>query len=345
MLLIQSQNSIEVHTPAKINLFLRILGQRSDGFHELETVMAPVSLYDSLRICLVDTTSRETIRQPGSLGASRDRTLTRDDDAAGGGPAIDGIGIEISPAASKLKDLPLQDNLVWKALRLLFDECGVEVPVRVKLVKRIPAEAGLGGASSDAAAVMMAANQLCQLGCSTTELATLAGQLGSDVPFFIHEGWAACTGRGEQVEPIQVGGVLHLVIVKPPVGLATAEIYRRWKMQAANQSLGANPQDSAAMRRMLAALGQGDWRQVGRAMRNDLQQAADATTPWVQRVASRFQGWNCWGHQMSGSGSSYFGLCRNAHHARRVAGFLRASGLSRVFAVQTLAESRPGLAL
>jgi 4-diphosphocytidyl-2-C-methyl-D-erythritol kinase len=195
----------------------------------------------------------------------------------------------------------------------------------LRLVKRIPAAAGLGGGSSDAAAALVAANEGWQLGRSHDELAEWAAELGSDVPFFLVGGPAVCRGRGERVAPVAGLGLLHFVVVRPPAGLSTAAVYG--VCRAAAQPQAALP--------LIDALRRGDWQQAGRRLLNRLQPAAETLSPWVKRLEEEFSQLDFLGHGMSGSGTSYFGLCRHARHARRSARRLEANGVGSVFAVRS----------
>jgi 4-diphosphocytidyl-2-C-methyl-D-erythritol kinase len=202
----------------------------------------------------------------------------------------------------------------------------------VALVKRIPAAAGLGGGSSDAAAALRLANSAWQLELPPAHLAELAAEVGSDVPFFLSGGAAICRGRGEQVERLYGCGAQHFVIVKPPECLSTADVYR------AHDSLmeAAGPQLSSSSQSMLSSsisrrVPPGQW------MRNRLQSAAASISPWVGRLRSAFDRLDFACHQLSGSGSAYFGVCRHARHARRLATILRTQSLGLVFATRSWA--------
>ena len=183
---------VAVSCPAKVNLFLEVLGRRPDGFHELSTVMCAVSLKDTL-----------TFRP-----AKRDAFAIRPTGAA-----------------------PLDaSNTVLKALAALRRR--VKVPaVRIELVKRIPVGAGLGGGSSDAAGLVRAANRLFDLGLSVEAQRAVLGEVGSDTAFFATGGLAHCTGRGEVVRPLpDLERPLEFVLVCPPVENPTREIYARLKL-------------------------------------------------------------------------------------------------------------------
>jgi len=176
--------------PAKINLSLRVLRRRDDGFHEIETRMAPISLYDSLQV------------EPS--GAFEFRA---DDPALPTG----------------------QDNLVVRAADLFFSQLNREPKVRIFLTKRIPHGAGLGGGSSDAAATLRLLNRFINANLPREELSALALKLGSDVPFFLNSGAAICRGRGELIERAPLPARLNLLLLKPPFGVATPWAYSRWR--------------------------------------------------------------------------------------------------------------------
>ena len=182
-------DAVVVQTPAKVNLFLEVLGRRPVGYHELASLMLTVGLYDSLEV-------RET-----DSGAVR--------------LECDLPGLSVGP-----------DNLVCRAAELIRSRFGVRSGVDVRLSKRIPTQAGLAGGSSDAAATLLGLDALWRLGQSREQLGALGAELGSDVTFFFFGPAAWCTGRGEIVEPVRPGRPLDLVLVCPPVGLSTASVFK-----------------------------------------------------------------------------------------------------------------------
>ena len=175
--------------PAKINLSLRIRGKRADGFHEIESLFAPLTLADIL--------SFEDA--PAFSFTCDDPTLPGDD-----------------------------TNLAVRAARRFSERTGRSLTVRIHLEKRIPHGAGLGGGSSDAAAVLRALNDRSGNPLALPELNEIAGELGSDVPFFLQDSAARCRGRGEIVEPRPLVTRLRLLLIKPPFPVPTPWAYRRW---------------------------------------------------------------------------------------------------------------------
>jgi 4-diphosphocytidyl-2-C-methyl-D-erythritol kinase len=174
---------------AKVNLFLRVLRRREDGFHEIETSMAPITLCDSLEI------------EPAN-----EFEFQCDE------PALAG-----------------EDNLVVRATRLFFSETNREPKVRLTLRKEIPHGAGLGGGSSDAAAALRGLNRFFDAGLSRERLSTLAAQLGSDISFFVNETAAICRGRGEIVTPAALPEPLSLLLLKPEFRVPSSWAYSRWQ--------------------------------------------------------------------------------------------------------------------
>ena len=296
----RSEVEVVVHAPGKLNLFFEVLAKRDDGYHEIETLICPVGLYDTVYF-------REGPRGQLELRCQR----------ANGASGPTGLRGEVLPEG--------RENLVLRAVELLRQQAGVDSGATLRLVKRIPIAAGLGGGSSDAAAALVAANQGWGLGRSSGQLARISAELGSDVPFFLAGGPAICRGRGERVEPVAGAAVLHFVVVYPPAGLSTAAVYDVCRP-------ATRPQTPAPL---LKALTRGDITQTGRLLFNRLQAAAEKLSPWIGRLQRELARQDCLGHGMSGSGTSYFGLCRHARHARRVARRLQANGVGSVFAVQS----------
>ncbi|MFN8854181.1 MAG: 4-(cytidine 5'-diphospho)-2-C-methyl-D-erythritol kinase [Planctomycetaceae bacterium] len=284
--------------PAKVNLFLNVETKRPDGYHELETLMVSLGLHDTLEFRPLPGESLELVAHDA-------RT------AAGLGPGSPPLEVPVGPA-----------NLVWKAAQLLKERTGCRLGARLELWKRIPVAAGLAGGSTDAAATLRGLNRLWNLGLSLEELRELGAELGSDIPFFLSGRPAAlCRGRGELITPLDLPLGLALVIVKPAAGLSTPQVFRACRPQGPHP--GVEP--------LIAALKQGCLAAVAQRLHNTLQPAAESLCPSVVLLKETFSRLSPVGHLMSGSGTCYFGLCRNLAEARRLAGVLQAQRVGSVF--------------
>ena len=187
----EENGKIKIAAPAKINLFLEILGKRQDGYHEIETVMQEVSLFDYIYMENYDKNVVFTCSNP-KLSAG-------------------------------------EDNLVIKAVRLLQNESKTYRGVKIHLDKRIPIGAGLGGGSSDAVATLVGLNKLWRIGYDEKQLMSLAGKLGSDTPFFVVGNTAICKGRGEIVTPYPINVSYNYIIIYPRFEVNTAMVYKNFK--------------------------------------------------------------------------------------------------------------------
>lgn len=276
MISVRHGGAVLVWAPAKVNLFLEVYRKRPDGYHDIATLLVAVSLFDTLEF---------------QEEASGRVVLTSDHPTLSTGP----------------------DNLIAKAAELVRQRTGCTRGATIRLRKRIPLAAGLAGGSTDAAAALEGLNQLWNLKLHTQDLAALAAELGSDVPFFLATPAAWCTGRGEMVEPVPLGCPLWLVLVCPATGLKTAEVYRRVTIPVVSQS-------GEAMRAAVAA---GAVESVARALHNRLEEPALALAPEVADHLRRLEDCGPAGRLMSGSGTSVFALCRDRIEARRIAHEIR----------------------
>ena len=160
--------------------------------------------------------------------------------------------------------------------------------------------------------------------------AILAPSSAATFPFFLTGGPAQCTGRGEKIQALRAPGRMHFVVIKPAEGLSTAKVFQQ-------ATVPSNPTSSESI---IAAIGTMDLASIGRLMFNRLQEAATHLTPCVDQIASVMSRLSVLGHQLSGSGTSYFALCHNHRQARHVAAKLRTTSLGQVFAVQSLGLSQ-----
>ena len=273
---------------AKVNLTLAVGDKRPDGYHEVETVMTAVDLFDTVTVS----------RHPGI----RDELIC-------------------DPPVTERPE----DNLCMKALRVFFQELGVKEDfVTITLQKRIPTQAGLGGGSSDAAAVLRGLRTLYAPDMTDTRLEEMAAELGSDVPYFIRGGTAAATVRGERLAPLPPMPECWYVIVKPEESHSTAAMYAA--IDSVKAERGA---DSQCMRQGLAA---GDLRQIAAGLSNDFQQVLPegSAVPAIVRSLRELGALNA---QMTGSGSAVYGLFRHREDAEAAAGVLKET-YSHTFCVQ-----------
>lgn len=284
--------SLQVLAPAKLNLFLRVLRRRDDGFHDLETVMTSINVYDTLRFDEVDS---DSIELNVVMCSSRNAHWTAPEEITAG-----------------------PKNLVIRAANLLRDYANIRRGIRISLVKRIPSAAGMGGGSSDAAATLGGLNRLWNLGLSRSELITLAAQLGSDIGFFLEgSSLAVCRGRGELTESLQALTNMHFVIARPASGLSTPAVFKQCQP-------GRSSQTAEEFARSLT---NSNPQRMVRLLLNDLQPAAENLNHDVKQLRTLFETLPVVGHQMSGSGTSYFGICQSSRHARAMSARLKAAGV------------------
>ncbi|BAF58277.1 4-diphosphocytidyl-2C-methyl-D-erythritol 2-phosphate synthase [Pelotomaculum thermopropionicum SI] len=259
---------------AKINLTLDVLGKRPDGYHEVEMVMQSIELHDRLEF------------RPCAAG---------------------GISLAVEGA-----DLPPgKENLVYRAAELLRAAGGVRAGAEIRLKKAIPVAAGLGGGSADAAAALVALNEMWNTGFSPAGLMELAEQLGSDVPFGLMGGTALARGRGERLERLFPCPPLGLVLVKPPFGVSTAEVYRAFKP-------GLNPKKADAQA-MVRAIKKGDAADIAACLGNALEPVTVKMYPEVAEIKKKLMEAGALGALMAGSGPTVFGLTADLESARQVA--------------------------
>ncbi len=280
---------ITLGAPAKINLGLRILGTRPDGFHDIRSVFCPVALYDTVSACL----SPE-----------------------------EGITLECSGIPSP--EGP--DNIVWKAAELFMAAAGVPGGVSIRLHKEIPSPGGLGGGSSDAAALLLA---LARLTDSAIPLEPLALRLGSDVPFFLGRGPALVEGRGERLTPVRVPS-FHAVLVNSGDPVPTPWAYGLWD-RAALTGAGSSCDDSP--------LKMAQWHEgkpYPADLRNDFLPLLTSRLPGLERACRALSSLTGdWG--LSGSGPVVFALFRTAGEAEKASGVL-GNSFTRVYTAESLSS-------
>ena len=262
---------IKFKTPAKINLGLHIHGKREDGFHELETIFQMISLYDDVELELLSSGIKVECDMPG---------------------------------------VPTDDtNLVCKAALLLRQSYQVEGKgVSIRLKKKIPFGAGLGGGSGNAAGVLMGLNRLWDLNIEREKLLALAAELGSDVPFFLTSPCALGMGRGEQLKVLKPCAKFQVLLVFPGFPVATSWVYQNLKLK-----LTKRENNISILRKNLSL---SDITSLGSRLYNDLEPVVIQRFPEVQVVKDELGAWGALGVLLSGSGSTVFGIFDDPEKAR-----------------------------
>ena len=255
---------MNIPAPAKINIYLKVLNRRVDGYHELRTIMVPISFFDEIRL-----------------------------EPSGSGIHLDAPGCNCADG----------DNLVYKAAAIFFAHTGIIPSVSIRVNKRIPVGAGLGGGSSDAASVLLGLNDLFQAGLGTRALMLLAGRIGADCPFFILGRPLLMGSRGDEVLcEVRLEDREYLVIV-PPFSLSTAQVYADVK----------SPLTPDVVRFTIDSISNNiiapeQW------LENDLETAAFGICPELKLIKAELINAGALGVLMSGSGSSVFGVFKDRDH-------------------------------
>jgi 4-diphosphocytidyl-2-C-methyl-D-erythritol kinase len=306
--------AVTARVPAKLNLQLSVGQLRADGYHDLVSVFHAVSLFDEVTVSEAERTS---VVVSGEGGA----------------------------------DVPLgQTNLAARAVSVLAKATGRDrgaTGVRIEIRKRIPVAAGLAGGSADAAAALVACNELWQAGCSAAELGALGAQLGSDVPFALAGGTAVGVGRGEQLTRALVFGSYNWVLAFGATGLATPDVYaacdRLRAARAGEDGGSARVRAPELSTELMAALRSGDPAAVGPLLTNDLQPAALSLQPLLRRALAAGREHGALGAMVSGSGPTCAFLARDADAASDLAVAITGAGVCR--AVVQVTGPVPGASL
>lgn len=314
-MLIESQaGAIRIAAPAKLNLFLEVLGKRADGYHEIESLMCPISLCDTLEF---RATSEPDLRLHVDLpaDATNNRTTT-----AGSDPASD-----VDPAWDVPND---ERNLVYRAAKEVQRALNVTQGCSIKLTKAIPSSAGLGGGSSDAAATVVA-SMLAWHRWDRTLASRICAGLGSDLNVFIGDenriGLTLGQGRGEKCKVLDMCPLLNFVVTHPPAGCSTSAVYANWlrtdSIRTSNE--------------IISALGNNDVDQIGPLLFNALTNSARQVTGWIDNQLRFFHACQFQYNAMTGSGSSCYALVSESLKMAEVRRAAQTAGLSRVYAVKS----------
>ncbi len=290
--------SYSLLAPAKINLYLEILGDRPDGYHELVMILQSIDLADKIDLRAIGT---DTIRVRCEH------------------PQVPTDNSNLAYRAAQLMAQQFPDSFAQYG--------GVEITIQ----KRIPVAAGLAGGSTDAAAVVVGIDLLWQLGLTQSELQELAAQLGSDVPFCVAGGTAIATGRGEQLSPLPSLDSLYVVLGKHrSLSVSTPWAYQTYRQQFGSsyvkdrQSLETRAQ-AVHSGAIVKAIIHEDGVQIGQRLRNDLERVVLPEYPEVSQLRQAFQDSGALGAMMSGSGPTVFGLCQSYNQAQHLQQQVRAA--------------------
>ncbi|MBD3882439.1 4-(cytidine 5'-diphospho)-2-C-methyl-D-erythritol kinase [Phormidium tenue FACHB-886] len=291
-------HSYTLIAPAKINLYLEIIGARPDGYHELAMILQSVALADRL---LLRANGIEQIR------------VYCDDPQV----PLDESNLAYKAAALVVKQFP----------ELFARYGGVDIAIE----KHIPMGAGLAGGSADAAAVLVGMNLMWNLGLTQVELQELAALLGSDIPFCVTGGTAIATGRGEKLSPLPSLDNLHVVLAKyRSIGVSTPWAYKSYRQQfghtyltGSDASLTGNNASLGQPHRihsgaLVSAITQRDGKRIGELLQNDLEKVVLPAYPQVAHLRQTLESFNPLGVMMSGSGSTVFALAESEAEAERI---------------------------
>lgn len=279
--------SYRLWAPAKVNLYLRVVGRRDDGYHFLESIVAPISVFDRVTV-RVNRTEQIRVRVVSSAFAN------------------------MVPEGEK--------NVAYRAAQGFFAALcarrgGNGLGADIEVEKYIPVGAGLGGGSSDAAAVLLALNSLLGLPLEQATLAQVAVAVGADVPCLLLGSPARVSGIGEVLEPVPIPKPTYIVACYDGKPLLTRDVFRTWDVSlTAKNDLSRMSQPTSPARWSTTIL------------HNDLEAAATHLRPEIARMKQKLREVGIFKSAMSGSGSAVFGLCRTMRHAREAAAALREAG-------------------
>ncbi len=288
-------DKIKLKALGKINLGLDVLGRRPNGYHDVRMVMQTVYLYDQI---LLEKTDKE------------------------------GISLE-----TNLFYLPVnENNLAYRAAKMLIDEFAIKEGVHISLEKHIPVAAGMAGGSSNAAAVLYGMNRLFQLGLTDQELMDRGVQLGADVPYCIMRGTVLAEGIGEKLTPLPAMPKCHVLLAKPPISVSTQKVYE--KLDA--QEVTKHPDIDG----ILLGLQTGDLEKITSSMGNVLENVTITEYPQIERIKDVMKEEGALNAMMSGSGPTVFGIYDDKMLARRAAARIREEQLAKQVHVTTMHNAR-----
>lgn len=286
---------IQLKALGKINLGLDVLGRRPNGYHDVRMVMQTVYLYDQIVI--------EKTKEPG-------------------------ISLK-----TNLFYLPVnENNLAYRAAKMLQDEFHLPGGVHISLEKHIPVAAGMAGGSSNAAAVLYGMNRLYQLGLTDQELMDRGVKLGADVPYCIMRGTVLAEGIGEELTPLPAMPKCHVLLAKPPISVSTQRVYE--KLDALE--VAVHPDIDG----ILQGLEAGDLKKIAGSMGNVLENVTVTDYPEIERIKDVMKKEGALNAMMSGSGPTVFGIYEDKILARKAAARIREEQLAKQVHVTTMHNAR-----
>ena len=288
-------DKIKLKALGKINLGLDVLGRRPNGYHDVRMVMQTVYLYDQI---LLEKTDKE------------------------------GISLK-----TNLFYLPVnENNLAYRAAKMLIDEFTIKEGVHISLEKHIPVAAGMAGGSPNAAAVLYGMNRLFQLGLTDQELMERGVKLGADVPYCIMRGTVLAEGIGEELTPLPAMPKCHVLLAKPPISVSTQKVYEKLDAQEVTE----HPDIDG----ILLGLQTGDLKKITSSMGNVLENVTITEYPQIERIKDVMKEEGALNAMMSGSGPTVFGIYDDKMLARRAAARIREEQLAKQVHVTTMHNVR-----
>ena len=280
---------------AKINLGLDVLGKREDGYHEVRMIMQTIRMYDQLDM-------RKSV-EPGIHLTTNKKYIPVD-----------------------------ENNLVWRAAKLMMDTCGIIEGVSIHLHKVIPVAAGMAGGSADAAAVLFGVNKMFELGLSMTELEERGVKLGADVPYCLMRGTVLAEGIGEKLTPLLACPKCFVLLAKPPISVSTKMVYE--KLDALE--ITEHPDIDG----ILNGLARKNIHKVAECMGNVLEQVTIPVYPVIEQIKNVMKEGGAMNAMMSGSGPTVFGLFEDRQSARRAAQKIKEQKLAKQVYVTSIHQAR-----
>ena len=284
------QKNLNLPAFAKVNLRLRVFEKRDDSYHELDTILQTISLHDTIEISLSE--------QPHLLLSSNDRSL-----------AVD------------------ESNLVMKAAKALQDRFAVSSGARIRLHKKIPMQAGLGGGSADAAVTLLALVKLWGLNCPRSDLMTIGSQLGADIKFFFYGGTARATGIGEQIERLDDIEQMFLLILKPNANISTADAYQALDERSLTSHYSKSILSTSEANKVFDRFAN---------LTNDFEAVAFDLEPEIRRAKAALLKAGANAALLAGSGSAVFGIFDGEDAQRRAIQAIELETGWRVFPCKTV---------